>query len=185
VAKRRKLLNWIPTTGGPHLVVPERYAASWDGCDAPRRGRIVRANFRYDPDGPATDYDRACDVPGRLGVIRVGRGQGIVLAGDVTPAAYYPWDGGHYLLRRRYAPSEAELLAQVRRAAGSLPSEEVVVFRHPGGNLVLMDSSDIPRSWCWPHAEFPLPAGRYRVSASHSESDEISFVVHRLERLGA
>jgi hypothetical protein len=182
VAERRRRLTWVRTTGGPHLVVPQRYAASWDGVDAPRRGRVVRAKFRYDPSGPATDYDRACDVAGWLGVIRVGRGSGLVLAGDVTVAAYYPWERKHYLLRWLCAPSEASLLDHFHRVAGSLPVEEEVDFRHPGGKLVLMDSSDIPREWCWPHAEFDLPAGRYRVSASYSESEKVGLIVHRLRR---
>jgi hypothetical protein len=182
VDERRKRLTWIGTTGGPHLVVPERYAPSWDGCDAPRRGRVVRATFRYDPAGPATDYDRACDVAGWLGVIQVGRGRGLVLGGDVTTAAYYRWGRGHYLLRWLYAPSEAALLDQFHRVAGSLPVEEEVGLRHPGGKLVLMDSSDVPRAWCWPHAEFELPPGRYRVSASSSKSEEVCFIVHQLRR---
>jgi hypothetical protein len=34
--------------------------------------RNVEAAFRFDPEVPATDHDRACDAPGWLGVIPVG-----------------------------------------------------------------------------------------------------------------
>ena len=38
-AKRR--LAWVGTTGGPHLVVPEKHAAHWEGEAEPSHGRLV------------------------------------------------------------------------------------------------------------------------------------------------
>ena len=70
----RMRLHWVETAGGPHLVLPEKYAAAWEGCSTPSGGRIVEATFRCDPGGPATDYDRACSVAGWIGAIPVGRG---------------------------------------------------------------------------------------------------------------
>jgi len=135
VAKAKRRLFWVNTTGGPHLVVPEKHAAHWEGVAEPSHGRVVQATFRYDPTGPATDYDRACDVAGWLGVVRVGRGRGVVLSGDLTTAAYHEWGGRHFILRWRFAPSEVALLEQFRATVGGLALEQEVRVRHPGGRL--------------------------------------------------
>src|SRR5438874_2615230 len=82
VTEARMRLHWIVTAGGPQLVLPERYAAAWEGCSTPSGGRVVEATFRCDPGGPATDYDRASSVAGWIGAIPVGRGQALVLTGD-------------------------------------------------------------------------------------------------------
>src|SRR5262249_7058389 len=154
MAGERLRLAWVNTTGGPHLVIPERYAAAWEGCFVPAAGRTVEAAFRSNPDGPATDYDRACDVSGWLGGIPVGRGQALVLSGHRTPAAYYRWNRGHFLLRWRYAESETELLDHFHDVQAHLPVEEEVLFRHPGGKVFLMDSTDRPGHWLVQHTEF-------------------------------
>jgi hypothetical protein len=158
------------------------HAAHWEGVSEPSHGRVVRARHRFDPTGPATDYDRACDVTGWLGVISVGRGRGVVLADMPMSAAYYSWQGRHFILRWHYAPSEAALLAFFRSAAGGLASEAEVEFRHPGGRLVLCDSSDTPPNWLGEHAEFELPAGPYRVTTAQAEAGECSVVVHEWQR---
>ena len=180
MVEERLRLTWVNTTGGPHLVIPERYAPAWEGCFAPTGGRTVEATFRYNPDGPATDYDRACDVAGWLGVIPVGRGQGLVLGGDPTQAAYYRWGRGHFILRWLYAESEAELLDHFHDVQARLPVEEEAVFRHPGGKVFLMDSTDVPGRWLVQHTEFALPRGGYRVQTGHSETASTYIIVHQL-----
>jgi hypothetical protein len=175
-------LLWVRTTGGPHLVIPERYAPAWEGCFAPSEGRTVEATFRYNPEGPATDYDRACDVSGWLGVIPAGRGQALVLSGYPGRAAYYRWGRRHFLLRWIYAESETELLDHFHDVHARLPVEGEVAFRHPGGKLHLMDSTDLPGRWQVEHMEFELPGGRYRVLASHSKTEDTYVVVYRLRR---
>jgi hypothetical protein len=175
-------LAWVNTTGGPRLVLPERYAAAWEGCYAPSGGRTVEAAFRFNPEGPATDYDRACDVSGWLGVIGVGRGQALVLSGDRTPAAYYRWRRRHFLLQWIYADSETELLDHFHDIQAGLPVEGEDVFRHPGGKLYLMDSTDRPGRWLVQHTEFELPRGRYRVLTGHSETKKTYLIVHQLRR---
>ena len=182
MAQTQTRLAWVHTTGGPHLVVPERYAPAWEGCFAPAGGRRVEAVFRYNPGGPATDYDRACDVPGWLGVIPVGRGHALVLGGDRTPAAYYHWSRRHFLLRWLYAPSETELLDHFHDVWATLSVEGEAPFRHPGGKVFLMDSTDVPGRWLVQHAAFELPRGRYRVRTGHGEREELYLIVHQLRR---
>ncbi len=183
MAKRK--LDWVGTTGGPHLLVPEAHACHWEGVAEPSHGRKVQATFRYDRAGVATDYDRACDMPGWAGAIRVGRGYGVVLTGDMTMAAQYMWAGRQFIIRWVYAPSESALLAHFRAVIDSLAAEEEAFFRHPGGRVVLLDAGDIPRSWLGDHAEFELPAGRYRVTSVYTAAKEVSFIAHELQRVGA
>ena len=74
------------TDGGPLIVVPEAAAAHWEGSDTPSAGRVVSATTRWaDPNDPATDYDRACDVdPEYAAALRVGESWGIVLGTEVA-----------------------------------------------------------------------------------------------------
>jgi hypothetical protein len=171
-------LTWISTTGGPHLVVPEKHAADWEGAAEPSHGRVVQAKFQRNTSGQATDYHRACDVTGWQGLISIGRGQGIVLSGDVGAVAYYTWQERHFILRWLSAPSEAAILARFREIVAGLEVVEEVSLSHPGGNLFLMDAGDIPQSWLGEHAAFALPDGRYRVTAAYYAEDEISLVAH-------
>lgn len=181
MADERMRLHWMSTEGGPHLVLPEKYASAWEGWASPSGGRVVEAIFRCNPDGPATDYDRACSVSGWLGVIPVGQGQALVLSGDDTQATYYRTRRGqHFLLRWLYAPSETELLDYFQDVWSGLPIEAESVFCHPGGKVLLMDSADVPGRWLVQPSEFILPRGRYRVLTSHSESKEIYFIAHQL-----
>jgi hypothetical protein len=174
-------LTWIDTTGGPHLVVPGVLAGSWQGCLRPSDGRVVDARFRHDPSGPATDYDRACDVVDWIGTVSVGDGVGLILSGDVGPVAYVrPGPGEHFLLRWLCAPNEGALLDYFERVRATLTAEERAVFRHPGGSVLLADASDSGPDWASPHLAFELPAGTYQVSATHSAGSDVAIVAHRL-----
>src|SRR5262249_2650524 len=141
----RTRLHWVDTAGGPHLVLPEAYAAAWEGIKVPSGGRVVEATVRCNLNSPATDYDRACGGEGWLGVIPFGKGQALVIGGNDTQAAYYRTrTGQHYLLQLLYAPSETALLDYFHDMQDQLEVEQEAEFRHPGGNILLMDSSDIP-----------------------------------------
>lgn len=176
MAKRR--LKWIGTTGGPILVVPEKHAPHWEGVSEPSHGRVVRSKHHFDKDGPATDYDRACDIDGYIGVLKVGRGRGIVLNDCPFLTAHHSLGGRHFLIRWSYAPGEKELLEFFASKVDRLTVAEEVEFRHPGGRMVLCDSSDTPRDWMGDHAEFDLAAGAYRVTASCIEEGECGVIVH-------
>jgi hypothetical protein len=176
-------LHWIGTSGGPHLVLPERYAEAWEGCFPPSGGRVVEATFRCDPEGPATDYDRACSIRGWLGVLSVSRGHALVLSNDGNAAAYFRTGRGqHFLLQWVYADSETELLDYFQDVWPRSPVEEEVEFRHPGGKLFLMAAADKPGHWLVEPDEFVLPRGRYRALTSRGEADTVSVVIHHLRR---
>jgi hypothetical protein len=103
------------------LLVPGEHLLAWEGSDPPSAGRKVEAKFRWhDPNDPATDYDRACDVEDYLGLIEVGTGKGQVLGGDPEMMTAWlpagpPGDEdtlapGGMLVRWSYAESEEEIL---------------------------------------------------------------------------
>jgi hypothetical protein len=143
----------------------------------------VQAAFRWNPEGPATDHDRACDVPhDSLGVLPIGPGQGLVLSTDAATAYYRDGRRRHLLLGWHYAPSEAALLDRVPDRESALAVLDEVEFRHPGGRLFLMCAADFPGSWVLDHDEFALPAGRYRVTLSGERGDDVAVLICRLRR---
>src|SRR5438270_663817 len=84
-------LTWMDTELGPLLLVPGEHLSSWEGIDPPSAGRHVEAKFRsHDPNDPATDYDRACDIKDYLGLIEIGAGKGLVLGGEPLSTAWWP-----------------------------------------------------------------------------------------------
>src|SRR5262249_52647703 len=105
-----------------------------------------------------------------------------VLAGADTQAAYYHWNRRHFLLRWYYAESETELLDHFHDVWNQVPVEAEVRFRHPGGTLLLMDSTDLPGRWLNQRTEFELPRARYRVLTTHSETKETYIIIHEFRR---
>jgi len=84
--------------------------------------RHIEATFRWmGPGTPATDYDRACDVEGYLGLLDIGAGHGLVLGDDPNATAWQAYansgDGeevvGGILIRWVYANSEADVMAAI------------------------------------------------------------------------
>ena len=157
-----KRLRWVQSAGGPLVVLPARYRRSWGGCWRPRS---------------ATDYDRACGVPGYQGVLAAGAGDALVLGDTPDLTAPCRLGGVRYLLRWGFAPNEAEMLAAFRAAAPTLAADERCVFRHPGGWVVLFDAA---LTWCLSSrgVSFRLAAGRYEVAACVWERGEVGFTAH-------
>ena len=77
--------------GGPLIIVPQAAIESWEGSDAPSGRRKVDAVFRWrDPDAPACDYDRACDVdPENAGALDIGGSWGIVIGTAAAQSAQW------------------------------------------------------------------------------------------------
>ena len=65
-------MRWLSSLGGPLVLLPESVAKLWrgvDGCE----GQFDLANGK-------SDYDRACETSGYLGVIPVGGHDAVVFA---------------------------------------------------------------------------------------------------------
>ncbi|CAL9599208.1 immunity 21 family protein [Streptomyces sp. enrichment culture] len=141
--------QWAESGGGPLVAVPEAVLPFWTGADG---------------EEAASDYDRACEVDGPVGLLPVGDGAALVLGDEPAATAYLPEHG--VLVRWIAADTEAELLARVPAALDTADWEPPVEWRVPGP-VVLFDAA-------WPgshatgtgHLRLALPAGRYGVGAA-------------------
>ncbi|MFD6585931.1 immunity 21 family protein [Streptomyces anulatus] len=164
---------WVESMGGPLIVVPVSALDAWRGCT--ETGVMV---------GNATapdDYDRACAVDGRAGVIAVGENgaQALVLADEPATSCFLPEHRA--FLRWLAADSEAGLKA----AAGAVLADPATEWEECGtwssdGPATLMDSAEAGSALDTEHpgggkpsqASVALPAGRWRVRATHTKADE-------------
>ncbi|MEW2132419.1 Imm21 family immunity protein [Streptomyces sp. NPDC005435] len=166
---------WVESMGGPLIVVPVSALAAWQGCT--ETGAM--AGDATAPD----DYDRACAVDGLAGVIAVGEAgaQALVLADEPATSCYLPEHRA--FLRWLAADSEAGL----RAAAETVLAVPATRWEECGtwvsdGPAVLMDSAEpgsrpgsepgtgYPGGGVPAQAPVPLPAGRRRVRATHTEA---------------
>lgn len=141
-----RLSPWIISNGGPLILLAMDNLLDWEGTDPPSNGRIVEADFRFnfleEPDAPATDYDRACDVDEHLAIFEVGSGQGVIFTGKRGTAWFRTVDGNRGgILIRDSADDDPALLAVVE----SLPEEawqtEAFTLEFSQGPLTLFDSA--------------------------------------------
>lgn len=155
--------QWIESLGGPLLLLHDAILAAWRGSD-------------HDADD-GTDYDRACEVAGSLGVIPVGDGEGLVLGDEPLSTCWVPRDRTSFVARWMYAENVASVdawLASVDPDSLEVV-DPVVAFRLPGP-CSLFDA-------VWPGAEVEeslpvlLSPGRYRVGTCHFQPDEHTHLV--------
>ncbi|WAZ20107.1 immunity 21 family protein [Streptomyces cinnabarinus] len=145
----RHRVRWVESGGGPLIAVPETVLPFWAGADG---------------DETASDYDRACDIDGPVGLLPVGDSAALVLGDEPAATAYLP-DHGTFV-RWCAADSEAELLSGVPAALDAAEWGEEVRWKVPGP-VFLFDSA-------WPGTEtaraaplcVTLTPGAYGVRAA-------------------
>ncbi|MER8008094.1 immunity 21 family protein [Streptomyces sp. NPDC094149] len=143
-------LEWVESGGGPLIAVPETVLPFWAGADG---------------EETASDYDRACEVDGVVGLLPVGDSAALVLGDEPASTAYLPEHGA--FVRWCAANSEDELLSGVPAALATADWENEVRWEVPGA-VVLFDSA-------WPGNEtgrtdclkVPLQPGSYAVRAAN------------------
>ncbi|WP_341867966.1 Imm21 family immunity protein [Streptomyces misionensis] len=163
--------------GGPLIVVPVSALSAWCGCTESG----VMAGDATAPD----DYDRACAVDDLADVITVGDNgaQALVLADEPATSCYLP--ERRAFLRWLAADSESGL----RAAADAVLADSATAWEEcgtwaSGGPAVLMDSAEAgselgieyPGGGLPSQASVPLPAGRWRVRATHTKVDKENWV---------
>ncbi|MEV7069321.1 immunity 21 family protein [Streptomyces sp. NPDC091972] len=142
-------VEWVESGGGPLIAVPETVLPFWAGADG---------------DETVSDYDRACEVEGSVGLLPVGDAVALVL-GDEPASTSYLAEHDTFV-RWCAADSEDELLAEVPAALAGAVWEEEVSWTVPGP-VVLFDAA-------WPgndsvgtdHLKVSLAPGRYAVRAA-------------------
>ncbi|MFG2325767.1 immunity 21 family protein [Streptomyces sp. NBC_01723] len=144
-------VEWVESGGGPLIAVPETVLPFWTGADG------------EDAD---SDYDRACEVDGYVGLLPVGDSTALVLGDEPASTAYLPEHGT--FVRWCAADSEDEVLAGVPAALHTAEWEPEVAWRVPGP-VLLFDAA-------WPGAaseragrvRVALDPGRYAVRAAEA-----------------
>ncbi|MGW6906152.1 immunity 21 family protein [Streptomyces sp. NPDC054940] len=142
-------VEWVESGGGPLIAVPETVLPFWAGADG---------------DETASDYDRACEVDGFVGLLPVGDSAALVFGDEPASTSYLPDHG--IFVRWCAADSEEDLLARVPAALATADWGHEVHWKVPG-TVVLFDSA-------WPggeterteHLRVDLEPGAYAVRAA-------------------
>ncbi|MFF5571756.1 MULTISPECIES: immunity 21 family protein [Streptomyces] len=108
-------VEWVESGGGPLIAVPETVLPFWAGADG---------------EETASDYDRACEVDGHVGLLPVGDCTALVLGDEPASTAYLP-DRGMFV-RWCAGDSEHELLASVPPAVGAAEWGPETTWKVPG-----------------------------------------------------
>jgi len=149
--------------GGPHLFIPWDLVSQWRGAD----GGLL-------PDFADTDYGRACLVSGPAGLLQVGPGQGLVIAG--SPAFTY-WvgapnrPGGDLVTPRSWTFDFTN--SQIREACGDAVPKRFrdldLVLLNPSHGCCLFAACDRAPDRVYATSWVPLARGSYRVFAAEVE----------------
>ncbi|MFE9762932.1 immunity 21 family protein [Streptomyces sp. NPDC005808] len=145
-------VEWVESGGGPLIAIPETVLSFWSGADG---------------DEMYSDYDRACDVDGFIGLVPVGDTRALVLGDEPASTSFLPEHST--FVRWCAADSAEELLACVPAALEAAVWEPDVHWNVPGP-VVLFDAA-------WPgtastrtdHLRVGLEPGRYAVRATYVE----------------
>jgi len=181
-------VKWIDTNGGPFIVLPFEHRAAWDGSEPPANNRVVRAEFRWDGQKLATDYDEACDrtgAPDWFGFLERRDFTALAIPrGSLTSS---PRKDGALLVHCDTAPSQAHANKLVRTKLATDPD---VKWRRARtrvttpGKLVACDAAYPGRSQ--PRAmtlAIELAKGTYAVAvADYDPDDETRMTLFRLTR---
>ncbi|MFD6920528.1 immunity 21 family protein [Streptomyces sp. NPDC059944] len=145
-------VEWVESGGGPLIAIPEAVLPFWSGADG---------------DEMSSDYDRACDVEGSIGLVPVGDSRALVLGDEPASTSYLPEHGT--FVRWSAAESEDELLAVVPSALATAVWDPEVQWHVPGP-VVLFDAAwPGPVSERTDHLKVALAPGRYGVRAARVE----------------
>ncbi|AZM63538.1 MULTISPECIES: immunity 21 family protein [unclassified Streptomyces] len=153
-------IEWVESGGGPLIAVPETVLPFWTGADG---------------EETASDYDRACEVDGLVGLLPVGDAAALVLGDEPAATAFLPEHGT--LVRWIAGDSEAEVLASVPAALRTARWQPEVRWQVPG-TVLLFDAA-------WPgasstgtdHVRLTLDPGRYTVRAAQAQPGPETWLV--------
>ena len=179
--------RWVVSNGGPLLLLPTSLLAHWTGTDVPRDGRVVRAHFRWNPDAAgASDYDRACDVRGYVGVLPVGGGWGLVVGDEPNPVCWLPTADGGTLARWVAADDDASVERALARIPEDLAWEPQGDFMVATSPSVLFDSAEPGEESFGPRRTIELRPGSYDVEHATYVADsttELSLIRLRVRAI--
>lgn len=174
--------DWIATTGGPHLLIPEEQLRHWRGSEG-----------WFDHRDPAdqSDYARACRVTTWLGSIPCHDGTAVVLSGDVGDIAWYPTAQGYEGFLVQWLGVDDERLIEPALHSGDmrklLDSSDVEQLEFDTGlsaAMWLIDASNPGSDLIGPNQVLRLRPDRYLARAAYWESPGLIIVVRQLSWRG-
>lgn len=172
------ILDWVGNDGGPFLLIPKKHLQAWEGTYPPSNGRVVEAQFRYDPTIPATDYDRACDIEAYLGLLEVGRGTTLVLGDEPLMTAWYPKSNGGILIRWRYAECEADILAALDVVGLETYTSSGLALEIDDTSVIMMSACDRDLEFTYDFVEIKIVPGRYQIFTSAYDDGTTAMLLH-------
>lgn len=180
-------LWWIESAGGPLLLLDNQYLPAWLGHAPAWEAWMDLDSVGLSDDQPQssqpTDYERACQINGYVGILDVGGGQGVVLSGDWLATAWLPLNESEgILIRWIHGVDQAGLLQRLMPITSADWNESIGLFRIRSQPLSLFDSA-------WPGEEAPerllvaLIEGEYTIDTAIVLPDQqTELVLHRLRR---
>lgn len=188
-------LHWVSSDGAPLLLLPGEHLSSWGGVEPPADGQPIKAIFRWGHlDNVTTDYDRACDVEGYLGMLEIGTGHGLVLGDEPDTTAWQSFvasededvNAGGILIRCEYTNSDndADIIAAVEQVPATAWVDDGLVLSVGHEPLYLLDAAyDASMLDGNDHLTIHLPAGTYSIAtAKYEQIDHMRLRLHRLMR---
>jgi hypothetical protein len=140
--------------------VPETVLPFWTGADG---------------EETASDYDRACEVDGLVGLLPVGDSTALVLGDEPAATAFLPEHGT--LVRWVAGHSEDALLASVPEALRTAAWQPEVHWQVPGTVLLFDAAWPGTRSTGTDHVRLTLGPGRYAVRAAQAQPEPETWLV--------
>lgn len=107
---RNRQTQWVQSNGGPLLLLARSLLPEWGGSLRGTKG--MDAKFRWTGEGPATDYDRACDIKDYTGLIPVGCGHALVLGDEPLLTCWWPDETGDGGLFVRWVCADSDQFLQ-------------------------------------------------------------------------
>lgn len=178
-------LEWVTSEGGPLILLSEDALGFWDGVRGSGRFREVRADFRWSTGTGPTDYDRACDVAGYIGVIDVGPDQAVVLGDAPMSTAWLPSGRGAagYLVRWIEAEDDLSVCRAMQHIPESLIWIDCASVKTGNAPLVLFDAGTPGDSVPARAPRIRLGRGRYVIATAEYATAGAHLLIHRFGML--
>ncbi len=171
-------MRWISSEGGPLLLLPKGIVSAWGGCRKPGD------SLSEDADGK-TDYDRACEISDYIGILLVGKEEGLVLGEHMQTCWISLGENeGGMLVQWLYANDEASAINHITNVPNHLFRSAGIIFHVSEPILYLFDSAICGKSLKSEDVfVVELQPGPYRVeTASYKPNEHTALVIHRLVR---
>jgi hypothetical protein len=171
------------------ILLPSSDLSLWEGIRPPSAGRTVEARFPWNGrSDPATDYDRACDIEGLIGLLQLGDVEALVFGDEPLATAWLPYQGrpGGVVVRWRYAEGEQSVASRQAEMLAQEAAEPVVALRVRSSSLLMFDSAAAGLDLDMTEALLiELQLGTYWVSSVEFNPDEsTSLLLHQFELNG-